>query len=162
MRAPVCSKYFYLASPAIVLFTAFASQLVRRILRSIAVNSLLSHFSKSSSSSIPSSIQVIPDVHFAVPTCAVIYWLPIISKLCWPIPWHSPPPVFLLEVFLQCGVEIISQVKVLGRVSCDYCFTAVKNFVIVTPAHPEIPSRNWTIHAPKDMEKCGDLDPPTC
>jgi hypothetical protein len=38
----------------------------------------------------------------------------------------------------------------------------VKNFVIVTPAHPEVPPRNWTIHAPKDTEKCGDLDPPTC
>ena len=38
----------------------------------------------------------------------------------------------------------------------------VKNFVIVTPAHPEVTSRNWAIHAPQDMEKCGDLDPPTC
>jgi hypothetical protein len=37
----------------------------------------------------------------------------------------------------------------------------VKNFVIVTPTHPEVPSRNWSIHDPKDMEKCGDLDPPT-
>ena len=38
----------------------------------------------------------------------------------------------------------------------------VKNFVIVTPAHPEVPPKNWAIHAPKDTEKCGDLDPPTC
>ena len=38
----------------------------------------------------------------------------------------------------------------------------VKNFVIVTPVHPEVPPRNWVIHAPKDTEKCGDLDPPTC
>ena len=38
----------------------------------------------------------------------------------------------------------------------------VKIFVIVTPAHPEVPTRNWAIHAPKDKEKCGDLDPPTC
>jgi hypothetical protein len=37
----------------------------------------------------------------------------------------------------------------------------VKNFVIVTPAHLEVPPRNWAIHAPKDMEKCGDLDPPS-
>jgi hypothetical protein len=36
----------------------------------------------------------------------------------------------------------------------------VKNFVIVTPAHPEVPPRNWAIHSPKDMGKCGDLDPP--
>jgi hypothetical protein len=34
----------------------------------------------------------------------------------------------------------------------------VKNFVIVTPAHPQVPPRNWAIHAPKDMGKCGDLD----
>jgi hypothetical protein len=29
--------------------------------------------------------------------------------------------------------------------------------------HPEVPPRNWAqaIHAPKDTEKCGDLDPPT-
>ena len=38
----------------------------------------------------------------------------------------------------------------------------VENFVIVTPAHPEIPPRNWAIHVPKDTEKYGDLDPPTC
>ncbi len=38
----------------------------------------------------------------------------------------------------------------------------VKNFVIVTPVHPEVPPRNWAIHVPKDTEKCGDLDPPTC
>jgi hypothetical protein len=38
----------------------------------------------------------------------------------------------------------------------------VENFVIVTRAHPEVPSRNWAIHAAKDTEKCGDLDPPTC
>ena len=38
----------------------------------------------------------------------------------------------------------------------------VENFVIVTPAHPEVPPRNWAIHVPKDIEKCGDLDPPTC
>ena len=37
----------------------------------------------------------------------------------------------------------------------------VKNFMIVTPAHPEVTPRNWTTHALKDMEKCGDLDPPT-
>jgi hypothetical protein len=36
-----------------------------------------------------------------------------------------------------------------------------KNFVIVTPAHPEVTPRNWTTHALKDMGKCGDLDPPT-
>ncbi len=34
----------------------------------------------------------------------------------------------------------------------------VENFVIVTPVHPEVPPRNWAIHVPKDMEKCGDLD----
>ncbi len=39
---------------------------------------------------------------------------------------------------------------------------AEKNFVIVTPDHPEVPPRNWAIHDPKDTEKCGDLDPPTC
>ena len=38
----------------------------------------------------------------------------------------------------------------------------MKNFVIVTPVHPEVPSRNWSIHTPKDMGKCGNLDPPTC
>ena len=38
----------------------------------------------------------------------------------------------------------------------------VKNFVIVTPAHLEVTPRNGAIHAPKDMEKSGDLDPPTC
>ena len=38
----------------------------------------------------------------------------------------------------------------------------VKNFVIVTPVHPEVPPRNWTINDPKDTEECGDLDPPTC
>jgi hypothetical protein len=51
----------------------------------------------------------------------------------------------------------------------------VKNFVIVTPVHLGVtkeqlgvqPSslvtpRNWAIHDPKDMEICGDLDPPTC
>ncbi len=31
----------------------------------------------------------------------------------------------------------------------------VKNFVIVTPAHAEVPSRNWSIHAPKDTENFG-------
>ena len=29
----------------------------------------------------------------------------------------------------------------------------MKNFVIVTPVHPEVPPRNWAIHASKDMEK---------
>ena len=38
----------------------------------------------------------------------------------------------------------------------------MKNFVIVTPAHPEVLPRNWAIHAPKDTKKCGDRDPPTC
>jgi hypothetical protein len=38
----------------------------------------------------------------------------------------------------------------------------VQNFVIVTPAHPEVPSRNWDIPVLKNMEKCGDLDPPIC
>ena len=30
----------------------------------------------------------------------------------------------------------------------------VKSFVIITPAHPEVTPRNWSIYAPKDMEKC--------
>ena len=38
----------------------------------------------------------------------------------------------------------------------------MKNFVIVTPVHPEVPPRNWANYDPKDTEKCGDLDPPTC
>jgi hypothetical protein len=38
----------------------------------------------------------------------------------------------------------------------------LKNFVIVTPDHPEVTPRNWAIHGPKDMEKCANLDPPTC
>jgi hypothetical protein len=29
----------------------------------------------------------------------------------------------------------------------------VKNFLIVTPAHPEVTPRNWVIHVPKDLEK---------
>jgi hypothetical protein len=37
----------------------------------------------------------------------------------------------------------------------------VENFVIVTPVHPKVSPRNWTIYVPKDTEKCGYLDPPT-
>ena len=32
---------------------------------------------------------------------------------------------------------------------------AEKNFVIVTPAQPEVTPRNWANHAPLDMENVG-------